>query len=72
VTLRDGSMRRWEAGALYGSPENPMSEAALVAKFMDCGRAARRPVAATVLQDISRRLLALEQVTDMRELLREL
>ena len=72
VTLRDGSMRRWEAGALYGSPENPLSEAALVAKFMDCGRAAQRPVAATALQDISRRLLALEQVPDMRDLLRQL
>lgn len=72
VRMRDGSTRAWNIGALYGSPENPMDEAALVEKFIDCGRAAMRPRSRPQLAAIAQRILAVEQEGDVAPLLRQL
>jgi 2-methylcitrate dehydratase PrpD len=50
----------------YGSPEAPMSEADLVAKFMDCARHAREPVPEARLRALVDRVLHLDEVDDVR------
>ncbi len=70
IQLRDGRTLDWRPGVLYGSPENPLPDAVLVDKFVDCGQVARRPRAATTLRALAGRLLALEQEPDMRALLK--
>jgi 2-methylcitrate dehydratase PrpD len=72
VRLRDGSVKLWNIAALYGSPANPMSEAVLVDKFIDCGKAAQRPLAAARLATLAQQILHLEHVNDMHPLLRAL
>ena len=68
LRLRDGSARAWGIRRLYGSVEHPLDDATLVAKFVDCGRAAQRPLGAADLRRLADRLLALEQVEDMKTL----
>jgi len=70
VTLRDGGTREWSIASLYGSPENPMGEADLRAKFIDCGQRAARPLRASQLEALADRLLAVERETDVAALLR--
>ena len=70
VRLRDGSTRRWGVRHLYGSPENPLAESALVSKFIDCGLAARKPQRTTDLQALARQILSLEEVADMKSVTR--
>ena len=72
VHLRDGSVKDWHIDALYGSPGRPMSEAALVEKFIDCGRAALKPRSGQQLAKRAQQILALHDVSDMRPLLRSL
>ena len=69
VQLRGGRRVGWRIDALYGSPENPMSEAALVAKFIDCGKVAMRPVDGATLRQVAQDVLAIERVPEMRALL---
>ncbi len=72
VELTDGSTREWGIQALYGSPENPMDEEALVAKFDDCARLARCPATPPRIKSLAARLLALGSVPDMRAITRAL
>lgn len=70
LRLRDGRALEWRPGTLYGSPENPLSDAVLLDKFVDCGGVARRPRGAGALRRLGDRLLAIESEHDMRALLR--
>lgn len=70
VKLRDGGTRLWNIGPLFGSPENPMQQDDLRAKFVDCGTRAARPLAAGELGVIADRLLAVERETDVEPLIR--
>lgn len=72
VRLRDGSTREWNIASLYGSPENPMDEAALVEKFIDCGLAAARPRSRPQLAALAKRILAVEEEQHGAPLLRRL
>lgn len=72
LRLRDGRSLEWRPGTLYGSPQNPLPDAVLVDKFIDCGRVARRPRSEPVLRTLAARLLAVEHEPDMRALLRRL
>ncbi len=70
LRLRDGRALEWRPGTLYGSPENPLSDAVLLDKFVDCGGVARRPRGAGALRRLGDRQLAIESEHDMRGLLR--
>jgi len=72
VRFRDGSVGRWGIDALYGSPENPMSEQALVEKFVDCGRAAPRRPDGAALRAVARAILALDTIGDVRDVSRKI
>jgi 2-methylcitrate dehydratase PrpD len=71
LRLRDGRRLDWIAGPLYGAPENPMDEAALRAKFIDCAGMARRPPR-TPASRLADRLLGIADETDLPGLLRAL
>lgn len=72
LRLRDGRAVEWRPGTLYGSPENPLPDAVLLDKFVDCAAVARRPRGSGALRRLAARLLAIESERDMRSLLRSL
>ena len=54
VTLANGERRAWRVMQALGHPARPLSQAALVAKFVDCAHRARTPLAtaqATAIAD---------------------
>jgi len=70
VKLRDGTTRHWNIASLFGSPDNPMTQADLRAKFIDCGKVAARPLPAAQLETLADRILAIDQEQDAAQLLR--
>jgi hypothetical protein len=52
-------------GSAYGSPGNPISDAELVAKFLDCATYAAAPRDATIWRSLADRILALESAGDV-------
>lgn len=69
LRLKDGRNLQWQPGTLYGSPEDPLPDAVLVEKFIDCGGVARRPRPARALRPLAQRLLDIESERDMHKLL---
>jgi len=51
----------WSIDALYGTPENPISDERLIGKFVDCGLTARVPADATTLRQLASEILSIEQ-----------
>jgi 2-methylcitrate dehydratase PrpD len=72
VRLKDGSRRLWNIDGLYGSPENPMDEQALVAKFIDCALASPRRLPAAKAAPLAQQLLRIDGHADLQPLLRRL
>jgi 2-methylcitrate dehydratase PrpD len=52
----------------YGHPKNPISQEALVLKFMDCARHSARRISKRKLNEIVELILNLEQVENIREI----
>lgn len=52
----------------YGHPDNPVSEKALVAKFMSCADKAKAKLSEEKLNELVKRILALEELKDIRQL----
>jgi 2-methylcitrate dehydratase PrpD len=66
VSFADGSMRREVRVVPHGHPEDPLAEAELAVKFLDCARDALPPDrAAAALERLQRfeRLNRIEEVT---------
>lgn len=70
VVLKDG--RRFDAAlnCARGTPENPLSDAQLIAKFVDCARRAARPLSSGEAEDLAGEILALEECADVGALFR--
>jgi 2-methylcitrate dehydratase PrpD len=64
ITLLDGRLLRREVPEPRGSPARPMSDAELIAKYVDCAGRAQCPVAPEPAGDLARRILALEAAAD--------
>jgi 2-methylcitrate dehydratase PrpD len=69
VRLADGRTATAGVRTPLGAPQNPLSAAALEAKFADCARHAVRPVTDDVIAHAARTILHLEQVADVRDVL---
>jgi 2-methylcitrate dehydratase PrpD len=69
VRLADGRTATAGVRTPLGAPQNPLSAAALEAKFTDCARHAVRPVADDAIAHAARTILHLEQVADVRDVL---
>ena len=54
---------------VYGHPKNPISQEALVSKFMDCGRYSVKKISQEDLQKVSQLILHLEDVKNMVEIM---
>ena len=52
----------------YGHPKNPISQEALVSKFMDCARHSAKRISKKKLDEIVELILNLEQVENIREI----
>jgi len=70
IRLADGRAYAREVHEPLGHPNNPMSREASEQKFVDCLAHARHPVEAGDALALATRLRALEQVSDIRDLLR--
>jgi 2-methylcitrate dehydratase PrpD len=72
IQLRNGTTHRRTVRAVYGSPAAPMSDEALIKKFVDCGTRAAKPLSAQALQDIAASILSLEAERNVRALIAKL
>ncbi len=70
VRLTDGQMMSLETSDPIGSPEEPLSDATMRAKFVDCAANAVRPVPATAVTVALDMLNGLETVADVGALTR--
>ncbi len=70
VGLADGRAVTAGVRTPLGAPQNPLSAAALEGKFADCARHAVRTVTEDGIAHAARTILNLEQVGDVREMLR--
>ncbi len=68
VRLKNGVMESPAVDYLSGSPRNPMSEEAIVAKFMDCATHAVKPLSKKKLNALIDLILHMEDVRDVNEI----
>jgi 2-methylcitrate dehydratase PrpD len=67
VWARGRKIESQKVAFTYGHPNNPMTEADVVSKFMNCAKYASKRVSAGVLNELLRMILHLEEVADMRK-----
>jgi 2-methylcitrate dehydratase PrpD len=65
IEMADGQRHRCEVPAPLGHPSHPLSDGALIAKFMDCCRHARSPIEPAAARRIVDRVLELERQGDV-------
>jgi 2-methylcitrate dehydratase PrpD len=65
LTLRNGESAQVEIKNPLGHPENPMSQEAIVDKFVDCARYARAPLSIEAARRIADATLSLETSRDV-------
>jgi 2-methylcitrate dehydratase PrpD len=72
ITVRraDGREASLETTSPSGSPQKPLSDAQLQAKFRDCAAHAVRPIAAEVVERAMRFIQQLEDATEATDLVR--
>jgi 2-methylcitrate dehydratase PrpD len=72
ITVRrtDGRMAALETTSPSGSPQKPLSDAQLQAKFRDCAAHAVRPLSETVVERAVQLIQQLEDATDATDLVR--
>jgi hypothetical protein len=70
VRRADGRAASLETTSPSGSPEKPLSDAQLHAKFHDCAAHAVRPIAAEVVERAIRFIQHMEEATDATDLVR--
>jgi 2-methylcitrate dehydratase PrpD len=68
IVMRDGTSVSHAVDQALGHPNNPLSEAALRAKFLDCAQRAANPFAAGELDRLAARILDLESESDVGSL----
>ena len=64
IELEDGRTLSGEVDVPYGSPSDPISDEALVEKFVDCCAHAARPLGAGAARTMANRILAIDQAED--------
>jgi 2-methylcitrate dehydratase PrpD len=52
----------------YGHPDNPLSQKAVVAKFMSCADKAKTRIPEERLKEVSKCILSLEEIKDIRQI----
>lgn len=70
IRLVDGREVMAHVDNALGCPDRPLSDDALVAKFIDCAGRAARPLAGEAAERLAVRILSLEQCDDVGALLR--
>jgi 2-methylcitrate dehydratase PrpD len=69
VKRTDGRAVTVEASAPIGSPEKPLTNAQLEAKFRDCARNAAQPLSDESVDELLAAIRRLETVPDAREVM---
>jgi 2-methylcitrate dehydratase PrpD len=67
IDTRNGPLSR-TVDRPYGHPQNPISQEALVSKFMDCASHSAKRISDTRLNEVVELILNLERVEDVREI----
>jgi 2-methylcitrate dehydratase PrpD len=69
ITLNDGSVLHQTILHALGDPTRPLNDAALQAKFVDCGMHARLPLSRQGAETLADRIMNLEREPDVGALL---
>ena len=69
IRTKDNQTYAKRVDQAYGHPDNPVSQKALVAKFMSCADNAKIKIPQTRLKEVVKRILALEEIKDIRQIL---
>lgn len=68
IRTKDNQTYAKRVDQAYGHPANPVSDEDLVAKFMSCADKARAKIPAAKLDELVKRILALEETRDIRQI----
>jgi len=68
IRTKDNQTYAKRVDQAYGHPANPISDKDLVAKFMSCADKARAKIPTAKLDELVKRILALEETRDIRQI----
>ena len=68
IRTKDNQTYAKRVDQAYGHPANPVSDKDLVAKFMSCADKARAKISTAKLDELVKRILALEETRDIRQI----
>ena len=72
VTMDDGRRHEHAIAIAAGDPDRPIDDAALGAKFRDCARRAKVPLAPPAIEELLQRLWSIDTAADARAELAEI
>lgn len=72
IRLKDGRELTAEVIDALGCPARPLSDEALVAKFVDCSARAARPIGETAALNLAEQILSAEQHSDVGSVFRQM
>jgi 2-methylcitrate dehydratase PrpD len=70
IKAKDNKTYAERVDRAYGHPDNPVSETAVVAKFMSCADKAKTRIPEKELKEVSKWILSLEEIKDIRQIVR--
>jgi 2-methylcitrate dehydratase PrpD len=68
IKTKDNKTYTKRVDRAYGHPDNPVSQEAIVAKFMSCADKAETRISRDRLKEVSKCILSLEQINDIRQI----
>ena len=68
IKTKDNKTYAKQIDQAYGHPDNPVSQRGVVAKFMACADKAKTKIPQKKLKEVSKYILALEEIKDIRKI----
>ena len=68
IRTKDNKTYAKRINQAYGHPDNPVSQKGVIAKFMACADKAKTKITEKKLKEISKSILALEEIKDIRQI----
>jgi 2-methylcitrate dehydratase PrpD len=68
IETKDNKTYAKRVDRAYGHPDNPVSQKAVVAKFMSCADKAKTRIPEKELKEVSKCILSLEEIKDIRQI----
>jgi len=72
IRLKNGETKSKNIYFVYGHPKNPVDDESLVAKFINCASYSEKKISRKSLKSVVDTVMRLEELEDMRELMRKI